>query len=100
MTIIKILYPLTKEGFLDWDKCIQYYVIDNQINLETFYNSDFYDLDIYVRQYKQKLEDLKVSIAFGYASAKKGKMLKIFKKKNSKKDMEQMAQDLKDKFNL
>lgn len=100
MTIIKILYPLTKEGFLDWDKCIQYYVIENQIDLKIFYDSDFYDLDIYVKQYKQKLEDLKLSVAFGYVSAKKGKMLSIFKKRNSKADMEQMAQDLKKKFNL
>ncbi len=98
--IIKILYPLTKEGFLDWDKCIQYYVIENQINLEIFYNSDFYDLDIYVKQYKQKLEDLKVSVAYGYASAKKGKLLNIFKKKRSKKEMDKMAEDLKKKFNL
>ncbi|MBC8630263.1 hypothetical protein H8697_00875 [[Eubacterium] tenue] len=98
--IIKILYPLTKDGFLDWDKCIQYYVIENQINLEIFYNSDFYDLDIYVKQYKQKLEDLKVSVAYGYASAKKGKLLNIFKKKRSKKEMDKMAEDLKKKFNL
>ena len=98
--IIKILYPLTKEGFLDWDKCIQYYVIENQINLEIFYNSDLYDLDIYVKQYKQKLEDLKVSVAYGYASAKKGKLLNIFKKKRSKKEMDKMAEDLKKKFNL
>nr|WP_195365962.1 hypothetical protein [[Eubacterium] tenue] len=98
--IIKISYPLTKEGFLDWNKCIEYYVIDNQIDLEVFYNSDFYELDIYVKQYKQKLEDLKVSVAYGYASAKKGKLINIFKKKKSKKEMEQMAQDLKKKFNL
>ena len=98
--IIKILYPLNKEGFLDWDKCIEYYVIDNQIDLEVFYNSDFYELDIYVKQYKQSLENLKVAIAFGYASAKKGKLLNIFKKKKSKKEMDKMAQDLKKKFNL
>lgn len=98
--IIKISYPLTKEGFLDWDKCIEYYVIDNQIDLEVFYNSDFYELDIYVKQYKQKLEDLKVSVAYGYASAKKGKLLNIFKKKRSKKEMDKMAEDLKKKFNL
>lgn len=98
--IIKISYPLTKEGFLDWDKCIQYYVIDNQIDLEEFWNSDFYKLDIYVKQYKQKLENLKVAFAFGYASAKKGKMLNIFKKKKSKKELDKMAQDLKKKFNL
>ncbi len=98
--IIKISYPLTKEGFLDWDKCIEYYVIDNQIDLEVFYNSDFYELDIYVKQYKQKLEDLKVSVAYGYASAKKGKLLNIFKKKRSKKEMDKMSEDLKKKFNL
>lgn len=98
--ITKILYPLTKDRFLDWDKCIEYYVIDNQIDLEVFYNSDFYELDIYVKQYKQSLENLKVAIAFGYASAKKGKLLNIFKKKKSKKEMDEMAQDLKKKFNL
>ena len=98
--IIKISYPLTKEGFLDWDKCIEHYVINHQIDLEVFYNSDFYELDIYVRQYKQKLEDLKISVAYGYASAKKGKLINIFKKKKSKKEMEQMARDLKKKFNL
>ena len=98
--IIKILYPLTKEGFLDWDKCIEHYVINNQIDLEVFYNSDFYELDIYVRQYKQKLEDLKLSVTYGYASAKKGKLLNIFKKKKSKQEMDQMAEDLKKKFNL
>lgn len=98
--IIKISYPLTKEGFLDWDKCIEHYVINHQIDLEVFYNADFYELDIYVRQYKQKLEDLKVSVAYGYASAKKGKLLNIFKKKRSKKEMDKMAEDLKKKFNL
>lgn len=98
--IIKTSYPLSKEGFLDWDGCIQYFVIDNQIDLEVFYNSDFYELDIYVKQYKQSLENLKVAFAFGYVSAKKGKLLNIFKKKKSKTEMDKMAQDLKKKFNL
>ncbi len=97
--IIKALYPLSN-GFIDWDKCIEYYVIENQINLEIFWDSDFYELDIYARQYKQSLENVKVAFAFGYASAKKGKMLNIFKKKKSKKEMDQMAQDLRRKFNL
>ena len=100
MTITKILYPLNKEGFLDWEKCIEFYVIDNQIDLEVFYNSDFYELDIYVKKYKQSLENLKVAFAFGYVSAKKGKLLNIFKKKKSKTEMDKMAQDLKKKFNL
>ena len=97
--IIKVLYPQSN-GFIDWDKCIDYYVIENQIDLKVFWDSDFYELDIYVKQYKQKLEGLKIAFAFGYASAKKGKMLNIFKKKRSKKEMQQMASDLKKKFNL
>lgn len=99
MRIIRALYPLNN-GLIDWDKCIEYYVIENQIDLEKFWNSDFYELDIYVKQYKQKLEGIKIAFAFGYASAKKGKMLNIFKKKKSKSELEQMAQDLKKKFNL
>lgn len=99
MRITRELYPLTN-GFIDWDKCIDYYVIENQIDLNVFWDSDFYELEIYVRQYKQKLEGLKLAFAFGYASAKKGKMLNIFKKKKSKQDMEQMKLDLKKKFNF
>lgn len=97
--IIKELYPLNN-GFIDWDKCIDYYVIENQIDLDTFWNSDFYELDIYVKQYKQKLEGIKMAVVYGYASAKKGKILNIFKKKKSKKEMEKMKEDLKKKFNL
>lgn len=97
--IIKELYPLNN-GFIDWDKCIDYYVIENQIDLDTFWNSDFYELDIYVKQYKQKLEGIKIAVAYGYASAKKGKILNIFKKKKTKKEMEKMKEDLKKKFNL
>ena len=99
MTIIRKLYPLNN-GFIDWDKCIEFYVIENQIDLEKFWNSDFYELDIYVKQYKQKLEGIKIAFAFGYASAKKGKMLNIFKKKKSKAEMEKMKQDLKNRFNF
>lgn len=97
--ITKVIYPLNN-GFIDWEKCINYYVIENQIDLNKFWESDFYELNIYVKQYKQKLEGLKIAFAFGYASAKKGKMLNIFKKKNSKKEMQQMAIDLKEKFNI
>lgn len=82
--IIKDLYPLNN-GFIDWEKCINYYVIENQIDLNKFWESDFYELNIFVKQYKQKLEGLKVAFAFGYASAKKGKMLNIFKQRNLKK---------------
>lgn len=99
MTIIRKLYPLNN-GFIDWDKCIEFYVIENQIDLEKFWNSDFYELDIYVKQYKQKLEGIKIAFAFGYASAKKGKMLNIFKKKKTKAEMEKMKQDLRNKFNF
>ena len=99
LKIIKNLYPL-KNNFIDWEKCIEYYVIENQINLSTFWDSDFYELDIYVRQYKQKLEGIKIAFAFGYASAKKGKILNIFKKKKSAKEMEKMKDDLKKKFNF
>ena len=99
MRITKNLYPLNN-GFIDWNKCIEYYVIDNQVDLNVFWNSDFYELDIYVKQYRQKLEGIKIAFAFGYASAKKGKMLNIFKKKKSKKEMREMAQDLRKKFNL
>ena len=99
MRIIKSLYPLNN-GFIDWNKCIEYYVIDNQVDLNVFWNSDFYELDIYVKQYRQKLEGIKIAFAFGYASAKKGKMLNIFKKKKTKKEMQEMAQDLRKKFNL
>lgn len=99
MRKIKKLYP-TNNGFIDWDKCIEYYVIENQIDLNVFWNSDFYELDIYVKQYKQKLEGIKIAFAFGYASAKKGKMLNIFKKKKSQKEIQKMAVDLKEKFNL
>ena len=99
LRIIKSLYPLNN-GFIDWNKCIEYYVIDNQVDLNVFWNSDFYELDIYVKQYRQKLEGIKIAFAFGYASAKKGKMLNIFKKKKSKKEMREMAQDLRKKFNL
>ena len=99
LKIIKSLYPLNN-GFIDWNKCIEYYVIDNQVDLNVFWNSDFYELDIYVKQYRQKLEGIKIAFAFGYASAKKGKMLNIFKKKKSKKEMREMAQDLRKKFNL
>ena len=100
MTIIRILYPLNKEGFIDWDKCIKYYVIENQIDLKTFWDLDFYELNIYVNQYKQKLEGLKIAFAFGYASAKKGKILNIFTKKNTKEEMQKMAKDLKEQFNI
>ena len=99
LRIIRKLYPLNN-GFIDWDKCIEYYVIENQIDLKVFWDSDFYELDIYVRQYKQKLEGIKIAFAFGYASAKKGKMLNIFKKKKSVKEMEKMKDDLKKKFNF
>ena len=99
LRIIKSLYPLNN-GFIDWNKCIEYYVIDNQVDLNVFWNSDFYELDIYVKQYRQKLEGIKIAFAFGYASAKKGKMLNIFKKKKTKKEMQEMAQDLRKKFNL
>ena len=99
MKIIRGLYPL-KNNFIDWDKCIEYYVIENQIDLSTFWDSDFYELDIYVRQYKQRLEGVKIAFAFGYASAKKGKMLNIFKKKKTAKEMEKMKNDLKKKFNF
>ena len=99
LKIIKNLYPL-KNNFIDWEKCIEYYVIENQIDLSTFWESDFYELDIYVRQYKQKLEGIKIAFAFGYASAKKGKILNIFKKKKSAKEMEKMKDDLKKKFNF
>ena len=99
MKIIRELYPL-KNSFIDWDKCIEYYVIENQIDLSTFWESDFYELDIYVRQYKQKLEGIKLAFAYGYASAKKGKMLNIFKKKKTEKEMEKMKDDLKKKFNF
>ena len=65
-----------------------------------FWDSDFYELSIYVEQYKEKLEGIKMAVAYGYASAKKGKILNIFKKKKSKKEMEKMKEDLKKKFNL
>ena len=99
MRITRALYPLIN-GFIDWDKAIKYYVIENQIDLEKFWKSDFYELNIYVEQYKQSLENMKLAFAFGYASAKKGKMLNIFKKKKSKKEMDQMKIDLKNKFNF
>lgn len=41
-----------------------------------------------------------MAVAYGYASAKKGKILNIFKKKKSRKEMEKMKEDLKKKFNL
>ena len=99
LKIIKKLYPL-KNNFIDWEKCIEYYVIENKIDLKVFWDSDFYELDIYVRQYKQKLEGIKIAFAFGYASAKKGKMLNIFKKKKTVIEMEKMKDDLKKKFNF
>ena len=99
LKIIKNLYPL-KNSFIDWEKCIEYYVIENQIDLSTFWESDFYELDIYVRQYNLKLEGINIAFAFGYASAKKGKMLNIFKKKKSVKEMEKMKDDLKKIFNF
>ena len=99
MRITRALYPLIN-GFIDWDKAIKYYVIENQVELGKFWSSDFYELNIYVEQYKQSLENIKLAFAFGYASAKKGKMLNIFKKKKSKKEMDQMKIDLKNKFNF
>ena len=97
--IIKELYPLNN-GYIDWNKCIKYYVIENQVPLDVFWNSDFYELSIYVEQYKEKLEGIKMAVVYGYASAKKGKILNIFKKKKSKKEMEKMKEDLKKKFDL
>ena len=99
LRIIKTLYP-TSNGFIDWEKCIEYYVIENQVELSTFWDSDFYELNIYVRQYQQRLEGIKTAFAIGYASSKKVKMLKLFKKKKSVKEMEKMKDDLKKKFNF
>lgn len=99
MKIIKELYP-RNNGYIDWDECIRYYVIENQVPLDVFWNSDFYELTIYVEQYKEKLEGIKKAVAFGYASAKKGKLINIFKKKKTKQEMEKMKEDLRKKFNL
>ena len=62
---------------------------------------DFRDLNAEM-DYTLKLanEGIKIAFAFGYASAKKGKMLNIFKKKKSVKEMEKMKDDLKKKFNF
>ena len=41
-----------------------------------------------------------MAVIYGYVSAKKSKIINIFKKKKSKKEMEKMKEDLKKKFNL